>query len=166
MIFSVLALLALIIGVCVKSRTKSLVVQSFNCLFEAIYDFIISAYTGAFLSIINLIRSILFINKEKFGRIVYIGILVLFESIILINCVLTYQGFISLLPTMGSMIRSFCLWQSNMTIMRVSGVTTGIFYGAYYIYYHSSFMIIGEAILLLVSFYAIYINDIKRKENE
>lgn len=166
MIFSVLALLALIIGVCVKSRTKSLVVQSFNCLFEAIYDFIISAYTGAFLSIINLIRSILFINKEKFGRIVYIGILVLFESIILINCVLTYQGFISLLPTVGSMIRSFCLWQSNMTIMRVSGVTTGIFYGAYYIYYHSSFMIIGEAILLLVSFYAIYINDIKRKENE
>lgn len=166
MIFSVLALVALIIGVCVKTRTKSLVVQSFNCLFEAIYDFIISAYTGAFLSIINLIRSILFINKEKFGKIVYIGILVVFESIIVINCVLTYQGFISLLPTVGSMIRSFCLWQSNMTVMRVSGVTTGIFYGAYYLYYQSTFMIIGEAILLLVSLYSIYINDIKREEKK
>lgn len=165
MIFSILALIALIIGVCVRDRTRSLIVQSFNCIFEAIYDFIIGAYTGAFLSIINFIRSMIFINKNKFGRIIYIGILLLFESIIVINCVFTYHGYVSLLPTIGSMIRSFCLWQSNMKLLRLSGVTTGIFYGAYYIYYQSWFMVIGEAILLLVSLYSIFINDIKRKEN-
>lgn len=65
MIFSVLAFIALIISICIKERKKSLVVQSTNCLFEAIYDFIISAYTGAILSIINLIRTFLFIKKDK-----------------------------------------------------------------------------------------------------
>lgn len=57
MVFSILAFLALIISICIKSRKKSLFVQSLNCLFEAIYDFIIYAYTGEILSIINFIRT-------------------------------------------------------------------------------------------------------------
>lgn len=65
MIFSVLAFAALIISICIKNRKKSLFVQSLNCLFEAIYDFIISAYTGAILSIINFIRTFIFINKKN-----------------------------------------------------------------------------------------------------
>ena len=67
MIFSILAFITLIISICIKDRKRSLCVQSLNCLFEAIYNFIISAFTGAFLSIINLIRSFLFINKKKFS---------------------------------------------------------------------------------------------------
>ena len=63
MIFSILAFVALIISICIKERKKSLVVQSINCLLEAIYNFIISAYTGAVLSVINFIRTFLFINK-------------------------------------------------------------------------------------------------------
>lgn len=54
MIFSVLAFIAVCVSICVKDRKKSLCVQSFNCFFEAIYDFLIKAYTGAVLSIINL----------------------------------------------------------------------------------------------------------------
>ena len=65
MIFSVLAFVALIASICIKERKKSLIVQSINCLFEAIYDFIIYAYTGAILSVINFIRTFLFINKSK-----------------------------------------------------------------------------------------------------
>lgn len=45
--FSILAFVALIVSICIKERKKSLVVQSLNCLLEAVYDFIILAYTGA-----------------------------------------------------------------------------------------------------------------------
>ena len=51
MIFSVLAFIAVIVSICIKDRKKSLVVQSLNCICEAIYDFIISAFTGAVLSL-------------------------------------------------------------------------------------------------------------------
>ena len=137
MIFSILAFITLIISICIKDRKRSLCVQSLNCLFEAIYNFIISAFTGAFLSIINLIRSFLFINKKKFNKRVYLIMLIIFESIIIINCLYTWQGFISLLPTIGSIIRTYCLWQSNMKLVRISGITTGLLYGSYYIYYSS-----------------------------
>lgn len=161
MIFSILAFITLIISICIKDRKRSLCVQSLNCLFEAIYNFIISAFTGAFLSIINLIRSFLFINKKKFSKRVYLIMLIIFESIIIINCLYTWQGFISLLPTIGSIIRTYCLWQSNMKLVRISGITTGLLYGSYYIYYSSWFMVLGDVVLLVTGIYVLLKNDIK-----
>lgn len=163
MIFSVLAFITLIISICIKDRKKSLCVQSLNCLFEAIYNFIISAFTGAFLSIINLIRSFLFINKKKINKRVYLIMLIIFESIIIINCLYTWQGFISLLPTIGSIIRTYCLWQSNMKLVRISGITTGLLYGSYYIYYSSWFMVLGDVVLLITGIYVLLKNDVKRR---
>ena len=161
MIFSILAFLALVISICIKERKKSLCVQSLNCLFEAVYDFIISAYTGAVLSIINFIRTFIFINKNKINKRIYLFILIFFEGIIIVNCLLTWSGLISLLPTIGSIIRTYCLWQSNMRLVRISGITTGIFYGIYYIFYQSWFMVLGDLILLVVGIYAVYKNDLK-----
>ena len=163
--FSILAFVALIVSICIKERKKSLVVQSLNCLLEAVYDFIILAYTGAILSIINLIRTFIFINKNKFSKSVYLIILFIFEGIIMINCYFSWTGWVLLLPTIGSMIRSYCLWQSNMKLVRISGITTGILYGSYYIYYHSWFMVLGDFILLLTGIYTLYKNDIRRKSN-
>ena len=154
----------LIISICIKERKKSLYVQSLNCLFEAIYDFIISAYTGAILSIVNFIRTFLFIRKEKYSKKIYLIILFIFEIIIIGNCIATWGGLISLLPTIGSIIRTYCLWQSNMKLVRLSGVTTGILYGSYYIYYQSWFMVLGDLILLITGILAIYRNDIKKQK--
>ncbi len=162
MIFSILAFIALVISICIKERKKSLIIQSINCLFESIYDFIIYAYTGAILSIINFIRTFLFINKEKFSKKLYLLILFLFESIIIINCMLTWNGYISLLPTIGSIIRTYCLWQSDMKLVRISGITTGVFYGSYYIYYNSWYMVLGDFILLITGIYTLWNNDIKK----
>lgn len=166
MIFSVLAFIAVIVSICIKDRKKSLCIQSLNCIFEAIYDFIISAFTGAVLSIINFIRTCLFINKDKFSKKIYIVILILFESLIVINCIFTWGGLISLLPTIGSMIRAYCLWQSNMKYVRVSGITTGILYGSYYIYYEGWFMVLGYLILLIIGIWQFYKNDIKNSCKE
>lgn len=162
MIFSILAFLALFISICTKDRKKSLYVQSLNCFFESIYDFIVNAYTGAVLNIINLIRTLFFVNKDKFNKIFYICLLFIFEIIIIINCIFTYQGYISLLPTIGSMIRAYCLWQTNMKLVRFSGLTTGILYGLYYVHYQSWFLVMGDILLFIISLISIYNYDIKK----
>ncbi len=161
MIFSILAFFAVCISVCIKDRKKSLYVQSLNCLFEAIYDFIINAFTGAILSIVNLIRTFIFIQKEKINNILYFIVLLIFESIIIINCIITWNGFISLTVTIGSMIRSYCLWQSNMKLVRISAITTGVLYGSYYLYYKSWFLVLGYMILLIIGIIQVCKNDIK-----
>lgn len=166
MIFSVLAFIALFTSICIKNRKKSLCVQALNCFFEMIYDFIISAFTGAILSIINTIRTLIFINKDRLSKSLYLGVLFLFEGIIIINCYFSWAGCISLLPTIGSLIRTYCLWQSDMKLVRISGITTGILYGSYYIYYKSWFMVLGDVILLLISIYEVLKNDIKININK
>lgn len=166
MIFSILAFIAVIISICIKDRKKSLIVQSINCFFEMIYNFIISAYTGAVLSIINFIRTFIFINKNKFSKVIYLFMLLLFEGIIVINCIFTWQGPISLLPTIGSIIRTYCLWSSNMKYVRISGITTGISYGLYYIYYQSWFMVLGDFVLFITGVYAVIKNDLKINRNK
>lgn len=163
MIFSVLAFFALILSICIQDRKKSLLVQAFNCLFEAIYGFIINALTGAVLSIINFIRTFLFMQNEKISKKIYLAILFLFEGIIIANCIYTWNGLISLLPTVGSIIRTYCLWQSNMKLVRISGITTGILYGLYYSYYQSWFLVLGDILLLCTSIISIYKNDRKNK---
>lgn len=164
MILSILAFIALILSICIKDRKKSLGVQSLNCLFEAMYSFIINAFTGAFLSIINFIRTYIFMQSEKIKRKIYVFVLIIFESIIILNCIYTWNGMISLLPTIGSIIRTYCLWQSNMKLVRISGITTGILYGLYYSYYQSWFIVAGDIILLFTSIISIYKYDIKKKE--
>ena len=162
MIFSILAFIALILSICIKDRKKSLFIQSLNCLFEAIYGFIINAFTGAVLSIVNFIRTFIFIQSEKINKRIYLLVLIIFESIIIGNCIYTWNGFISLLPTIGSMIRTYCLWQTDMKLVRISGMTTGITYGLYYSYYESWWLVFGDIILIVISIINICKRDIKR----
>ena len=164
MIFSILAFIFLFISICTKDRKKSLYIQSLNCFFESIYDFIVNAYTGAILSIINFIRTIFFVNKERFTKNSYLALLFIFEFIIIINCIFTWQGYISLLPTIGSMIRVYCLWQTNMKLVRISGLTTGILYGSYYLYYQGWFLVLGDILLFIISLCSIYRYDIKKEK--
>lgn len=164
MIFSILVFVTLVLSICIKDRKKSLGVQALSCFFEAVYDFIIGAFTGAFLSIMNFIRTFIFMQSEKIGKKVYVLILMIFEAIIIVNCIYTWNGYISLLPTIGSIIRTYCLWQTNMKLVRISGITTGVFYGLYYCYYHSWFLVMGDIILLLTSMMSIYKNDVKNKK--
>lgn len=166
MAFSVLAFLALFASILISDRKKSLCVQSFNCLFECIYDFLIKAYTGAYLSIINFIRTLFFINKTKFNKLFYFLLLIGFEIIIIVNFIFTYQGLISLLPTIGSMIRVYALWQTNMKLVRISGITTGILYGSYYLYYQGLFLVLGDILLLIISIISIYKHDVKESKHE
>lgn len=165
MIFSVLAFIMVCLSVCIKERKKSLFVQSFNCIFEGIYDFLVGAYTATTLSILNFIRTICFIKKDNFSNRQYFLLLILFLTLAILNCIFTWQGLISLLPTIGTMIRIYCLWQSSMTLVRISGLTTGVFYGSYYVYYQSWFLVLGDIVLFIVSLISIYQYDFKKTAN-
>ncbi len=117
------------------------------------------------MSIVNFIRTFIFIQSEKINKRIYLLVLI-FASIIIGNCIYTWNGLISILPTIGSIIRTYCLWQNNMKLVRISGISTGILYGVYYSYYQSWFIVMGDIILLFTSIISIYKNDIKSRKEE
>lgn len=153
---SVVVLLLIIVSICVKRRKLSIVIQGASCGLQLLYDLLIGAFTAAIAEAIDVVRSTLFVYREKFGRIVYFAMLVIFEAIIVISCVLTWDGWISLLPTIGGMVRTYAAWQPRMGPIRLAGVLTGILYVPYFIYYDSLIMALGYAILLLVGLYEVF----------
>ena len=161
MLFSVLTFIMLFLSICVKSRKMSLNFQSLSCLFESFYGFTIGALTGAVLSFINFIRSTLFCHREKFNKNLYFFLLMFFEFLVCLNCVLTWGGMISFLPTIGSIIRVYCLWQSDMKLIRLSGMSTAITYGLYYAYFGASFLILGYILLFVISAFSFLEKDLK-----
>ena len=68
MLFSILAFIALVISICIKERKLSLTVQAADCFFEAMYSFVIGAFTGAVLNLMNLIRTMLFKKRSLAKR--------------------------------------------------------------------------------------------------
>ena len=163
LVLSVVVFATLIISISVRSRRQSLKIQSAGCLLEALYSFTIGALTGAFINVINFIRSGLFVRRDEFGRFSYLLILVFFDLVILGNCLLTWAGPVSLLPTIGSLVRTYCLWQSDMRLIRVSGITTGLSYGAYYAIYGGWLMVMGYTLLLVAGVYEITSKDVLRR---
>ena len=77
------------------------------------------------------------------------------------NCIITWNGIISLLPTVASIIRTYCLWQTDMKYVRMSGIISGILFGMYYIYYLSWFMVTGYFMLFIISLYNVCKLDLK-----
>lgn len=63
------------------------------------------------------------------------------------------------------MARAYCLWKDDMKLIRISGVIVVILYGTYYIYYGSTFMIIGYVLILLTSIYALLKERKNNNEN-
>lgn len=161
MVFSILAFLTLFISMGIRDRNKSLKVQTLNCLFKGLYDLTISAYTGAVLDLVNFIRSLLFVNKDKFSKNFYLSLLFIFEGLIVICCAITWNGIVSLLPTIGCIVRTYSLWQSNMKYVRISGIVAGILFGIYYIYYQGWLMAIGYILLIIISLYNFLKVDLK-----
>lgn len=160
MIFSILSFIFLFISICTKDRDKSLKIQSINCIFESLYALSISAYTASLLGFVNFIRSVLFICKNKFEKFGYFILLFVFETVIILNCIITWNGIISLFPTFGSFIRTFCLWQSNMKYVRLSAIVSSISFATYYIYHNGWFMAMGYILLFMISFYSVCKNDL------
>lgn len=163
MLISVLASTLVVVSVLLKNRKQSLAVQSASCLLEALYSLTILAYTSFVLNLSNFVRTFLFVQKDKFSSSVYLLILIAFEIVVVVNCFYTWAGIISLLPTVASAVRTYCLWQTDMRLIRFSGVVSGLFYSLYYLYYKGWFMIVGYAFLLIAGLYAIIVNDVLHK---
>lgn len=161
-IFGIGALILIIISICVKRRKLSVFIQGSSCALQLIYELLIGATTAAIGEGVDVVRSALFIYKEKFSKWLYLAMLIAFEVFIVVSCIFTWDGPISLLPTIGAMLRTFAAWQSRMTLIRFAGIATGALYLPYFVYYDSPAMAIGYGILLLVGIYEV----VKHKDLE
>lgn len=122
-ICGLIILILTVISVQFKTKEKIVMCFVFANVVAAVQYFLLSAFTGAVISVINAIRCIVFYYYKKKEMKPSLIILVIFELIAIISGIFTWQNIWSLIPIIVTVVYTYGLWQDNVTVIRI---TTGI----------------------------------------
>lgn len=104
------ALLFMIISLLQKKRIPLIIYNSIGTIFFSLQFFFLSAYAGAIINIIGLLKNIIYIFKGKNKYISSWATPITFSGIILISSIFTFDGLWSLLPAVAALVNVYATW--------------------------------------------------------
>ena len=129
--FGVFGLIAMVISLFQKDRSRMLFFVVFNCIFFIVEYLLLGAFAGMGGNIVALARTVLFKKKdedERFNKIwIYISVMVAYT----VMTFLTFDGPISLLPIIEEYIYATALWQTNVSHIRYGTAIMVVFWLVY-----------------------------------
>lgn len=167
-IFTIITYVLLAITYYAKDRKTVLTISFLSLIANGLAYAFLNAYSGLAMCVIALIRNIIFlVDERKYGNRDYINkkdiiILVLLYIISIISAVFTYDGPLSLLSVIATMLYTYSVWQKKTKIYKLLGIPIGVLWILYNIYVKSIFGIILETILLICSITG-YILEMRKK---
>jgi len=159
-VLGVIALIILSLSFQKNKKGTLLKYQIFSSLFFALQYLCLNAITGFLMNIMTMIRNVVFKKHENKVPIIYL-IITVFAMIIL--SAFSYDGIISVLPTIAVILYSIAIWQKNLTVTRIVEVISCILFIIYNIKVLAITGLISTIIEMFFAIVAIYRFDIKRR---
>lgn len=114
-----------------KRRNRILLTKLITDVLNVVQQALIGAYTGSLLNGIAVFREIVFYNRTRKKWASHIFWLFFFIFLMGLSPLLTWNGFISLLPAVGSVIAVVGFYMQNPTHTRILGIFSMAFWLAY-----------------------------------
>lgn len=153
-----------------KDRTKILTANFVAHIGQASAMAMLNGYTGAAMSVIMMLRDLTLLIQEKqkekgkeISKKADLTILIVTVLLMIILTIFTYNGLLSLLSVVATLITTYSLWQKNVKAYKLLGLIAGILWLAYNIFIMSIMGIILESILVICSIIG-YIKDVKKEK--
>lgn len=153
-----------------KDRKKILIANFAAHIGQTTAMTMLNGYTGAAMSFIMILRDITLLMQElkkskgkEINKKLDISILIITVILIVALTIFTYNGPLSLLSVVATLITTFSLWQKNTKMYKILGIIAGILWLSYNIFIMSIMGIILETILLICSTIG-YIKEVKNKK--
>lgn len=112
-------LLAMVIALFQKSKSKMLFWIIFNCIFFSLEYLFLGAFVGMGSNIVALGRTYLFKKKDEDKRFDSIWIYIIVMVLYTIIGIVTYDSLISLMPIVAEYIYATALWQKNLYMSNI-----------------------------------------------
>ncbi len=136
-----------------KNRTNILIFSFGSLIMTGLSYVFLSAYSGLAMVVVAIIRNIIFIiDEKKNGKSNknttkdYIVLAVLY-IISIVFAVFTYNGILSMMSVVATMLYTFSVWQKNTKTYKLLGIPIEAIWIIYNIYIFSIFGIILESVL-------------------
>ncbi len=143
-------------------------------LASAIGFLLLYAWTGAIMNVLGALLNFIYIfkNKNKFFSSPVIPII--FEILFLVGGILTWQGWLSILPIVANVIYGISLWFDKEYVIKLLNLIVNIIYIVYHGFLLSYVSIIGTGISIVLGIayliwgekYTKFIKNIFSKKNE
>ena len=142
-IFGVLGIGACIIIYQQNQKEKLLTWKLVSDVLWALHYFFLSAYSGTAVAIIAIFREIAFYGQAK-KNTKSKGLLIFFVCISLTSAFVTWNGFLSVLPAIGSVMSITSFWYGNPKVTRYISFPTSALMLTYDVFCHSYIGIFNE----------------------
>ncbi len=130
-ICGIIVLILTVISVQFKTKEKIVMGMVFANIVVTIQYFLLNAVTGAVVSIINVIRCIVFYYYKKKDKKPSLMILLIFEIIAIISGIMSWQNIWSVIPIIVTVIYTYGLWQDDVKVIRITTAVVGLGWAIY-----------------------------------
>lgn len=150
----------------VKSKATLLLLQTISSVFFITQYFLLSAYIGAIVAILEAIRTITFYFIEKKynttkTRTITAGIFVVLGAI---SAIFTWQNWYSILPLLGLLAVSICLGFKNVLAIKISCIFSAICATLYLFFLNSIFGAICQIFIIIMGLIGLIYWSVKNKK--
>ena len=148
-IFGFLAFFVSILSVLQKHRSKYIYYNLTQNIFSCVQYYLLDKVIATYLTIISVIRLIIYRFKEKYHIILYALILIFFVSINIIISILTFENWYDIFPMVASTLVCFSVWQSNVVFMKIILIITKFLWGIYAVITRAYFSIAMDIFMII-----------------
>jgi len=146
---AIIAVTLFLISFHAKTRKSILLLQLVGLIIWAVHFFLLNAWTGAVLMIINGIITAIFLFKTDTKKLNNPIILLVALIIFFIVTIVTWTGFYSLLPFLGVSSITIAKWQNHPSRIRLISIPASIFWVIYDSFVGAYGSIIAEVLIIL-----------------
>ena len=141
-IFVIIQYIFIITTYQVKTKKQIIIFNTLSAISAIISFLCLKAYSGCMMSCVSIFRNLLFFDMKEKDKIKLIIVL----TILLILTIFTYNGPLSLMPSIGTLLYTLSVWQNDTKIYKKYGIFIELSWLLYFIYINSIFGIILEGI--------------------
>lgn len=129
--FGLIAIVFNIVTVHFNSKEKILICMIFSNLVVATQFFLLNAITGGIISLINVIRCIVFYLFKKQNKKPSLFVLLIFEIIVVVSGIISWQNIWSILPIIATATYTYGIWQDDVLRIKYISAIIGCEWSIY-----------------------------------
>ena len=144
-IFVIIQYIFIITTYQVKTKRQIIIFNTLAASSAIISFLCLEAYSGCMMSLVSILRNLLFFKMKEKDKIKLTIILI----ILFVLTIFTYNGILSLMPSIGTLLYTLSVWQNDTKTYKKYGILIELSWLIYFIYVKSLFGIILEGISLI-----------------
>ena len=160
-IFGIIGIFFLVVSVQCNKKSSILVFQIFANLFYGLQYLTLGAFSAGAMSIVSLLRCLVFYYYDSKKSIVPIWMFLILASTVVAPIFFTYDDLLSLLPIIATLVYSYAVWQKNLSLFRKLVMSVSSLWVVYNFAVGAYISVIGSVFEFVSSIIAIYRLDVK-----